>query len=180
MDELKYTFFNAAYDKYYRKVMTFVVTKCSDMGYVEDIVQEVFADFFGIIDKKGVSHIKNEAALLMKIAKIRVYRYYSLKARLKNLVPLTKKNEEGEETENFDFKYADVEESYINSYTIKEVWRQIRQFPTDIQKIFALHFNLDMPLREVAALLGMTESNVKHKMYRTIEKLRKLYGGRAQ
>lgn len=180
MDELKYTFFNAAYDKNYRKVMAFVVAKCSDMGYVEDIVQEVFADFFGIIDKKGISHIKNETALLMKIAKIRVYRYYSLKARLKNLVPLTKKNEEGEETENFDFQYGDVEESYINSYTIKEVWQQIRQFPTDIQKIFALHFNLDKPLKEVAELLGMTESNVKHKLYRSIGKLRKSYGGRSQ
>lgn len=180
MEELKYTFFNAAYDKYYRKVMTFVVAKCSDIGYVEDIVQEVFADFFGIIDSKGISHIKNEAALLMKIAKIRVYRYYSLKARLKNLVPLTKKNEEGEETENFDYQYIDVEESYINSYTVKEVWKQIRTFPTDIQKIFVLHFHLDKPLKEVAELLNMTESNVKHNLYRTIEKLRKIYGGRAQ
>lgn len=172
-----YTFFNAAYDKNYRKVMAFVVAKCSDVGYVEDIVQEVFTDFFGILAKKGISHIKNEHALLMKIAKIRVYKYYSLKTRLRNLVPLIKKSEEGEESENFEFEYGDVEESYINSYTVKEVWRQIRQYPADVQKIFVLHFNLDKPLKEVAELLSMTESNVKHKLYRTIEKLRKVYSG---
>lgn len=177
MDDIKYTYFNTTYDKYYQKVMTFVVAKCSDIGYVEDIVQETFAEFFSVIDKKGISYIKNEHALLLRIAKVRVYRHYSLKARLKNLVPLIKKNKEGEETENFRFEYKDVEESYINSYTIKEVWRQIRTYPTDIQKIFVLHFHLDKPLREVAELLEMTESNVKHKLYRTIGKLRKLYGG---
>ena len=52
---------------------------------------------------------------------------------------------------------------------------QLKRCPPDVQKIFICHFWLDMTLRDTARALGMKESTVKAKLYRTLTKLRNDY-----
>lgn len=175
MNELINTYFNITYDKMYSKVIAYVVSKCSDINYVEDIVQDTFTEFYNLLRRKGKTYIQKEEAIILKIAKTKVYKYYSLKQKLKIFIPLTKKNKEDEETENLEIVYEDVEEKYINEYTIKEIWQIIGSTPADVQKIFVLYYYSDKKIKEIAEELKLTESNVKHKLYRTLEKIRKLY-----
>ena len=44
-----------------------------------------------------------------------------------------------------------------------------------MQKIFICHYQLDLTLRQTAEALGMKESTVKAKLYRTLQKLRTIY-----
>lgn len=175
MKELIDTYFNVTYDKMYSKVIAFVVARCSDINYVEDIVQDIFTEFYSLLCRKGLTYIKDEEAMIMRISKTKVYKYYSLKQKLKRFIPLTNKREEEEERDNSEIVYEDVEEKYINQYTLNEIWQIISSTPADVQKIFVLYFYADKKIKDIAEELHMTQSNVKHKLYRTLEKIRELY-----
>lgn len=171
--ELVHAYFNSTYDAMYQRVLQYVIMKCSDISYVEDIVQDTFAEFYKLLCKKGQEYIRNNEAIIMQIAKTKVYKYYSLKRKLKNILPLTNKKEEDIETVDLDT--LEIEQRYINSYTVTEIWRIIKKMPKDVQKIFVLHYYLDKKIVDIAIELRLTQSNVKHKLYRTIEKIREIY-----
>lgn len=173
MDEFMHTYFNESYDKLYNKVAAYAVSKCSDLSYVEDIVQETFAEFYKILLKKGVEYIKNQQALLLKIAKVKVYKYYFYKKKHKNTVQLIENENEGE---CLEIEYGEVEDDLINNYVVKEeLGALIKNLPMDVQKVFLLHYNLDKTLKDIAIELKMSESNVKHKLFRSLEKIRRVY-----
>ncbi|NCA67260.1 MAG: hypothetical protein EOM87_04255 [Clostridia bacterium] len=58
---------------------------------------------------------------------------------------------------------------------IDQIWGIIKSMPTEIQRVFMLHYYLDKTIKEIAEELKLTESNVKHKLYRTILKIRTIY-----
>ncbi|MFW5780717.1 MAG: RNA polymerase sigma factor [Bacillota bacterium] len=173
MKELIESYFNMVYDDTYNEVMAYVVARCSDINYVEDILQDTYAEFFSIINKKGKSYVKSPISLIKKIAKIKVFRYYKLKSQLNRQVSLQR--EDKSDKEIIDPRYQDIEKRYINSYTAKEVWRQIALSHPDIQKIFVLHYYMDKTIKQISGIMNLSESNIKHKLYRTIDSLRKIY-----
>ena len=62
-----------------------------------------------------------------------------------------------------------------NKLLAAEIAARLKTFPPDVQRIFVCVYALDMTLRQTAALLGMKESTVKAKLYRTLAKLREFY-----
>ncbi len=175
MEELTNAYFNSAYDQMYGKGVAYVVKKCSNLDYVEDIVQDTFSEFYQLLQRKGEGYIKDLNALVMRLAKIKVYKYYSLKERLKKIVPLTRIDPDGKEYDYIESDTYEVEDKIIDACLIKDIWSIIRSMPLNVQKVFVLHYYFDKTIREVALELGLTESDVKHKLYRTIEKIRSIY-----
>lgn len=174
MDELTNAYFNSAYDELYEKVLAYVVTKCNKLEYVEDIVQDTFGEFYSLLEKRGLKYIKNREALIFKIAKFKVYRYYTLKERLKRNISLTKEDGDGAEYDLAADTY-EVEDRIINQCLIEDIWSIIMSMPVAVQKVFVLHYYFDKTIKEVAEILHLGESDVKHKLYRTIEKIRDIY-----
>lgn len=169
-------YFNELYDAYFLKIKGYVIAKCNNLNDVEDIMQETFSEFFLLICKKGADYIKNAEAMLMHIAKVKIYKHYSLLDKLRNIIPLYNKNKEGVEREKDIIDYnVDIEQKFINEYIIQEVWEIIRNKPKLTQRIFALYYYCDKTIKEISKELKISESNVKHRLYRTLEELRKIY-----
>lgn len=163
------------YDLYFDKVTYYVISKCERLCDVEDVVQEVFFEFYGIIEKKGAKYIKNAEALIIYLAKIKIQRFYIQLKKQKKQVPFFKENAGGEEYETFDIDNPDIEDIYVNNQTILEVWEILSERSPDIQKIFALYYYCGNTIKEISEIMEISQSMVKHKLYRTLEQIRKIY-----
>ena len=68
-----------------------------------------------------------------------------------------------------------LEDVLGNDLLAKQIFEDIMNDDPVIGRIFYLHFVCDMKLDEVAQTLGLSLSNVKNKLYRTIEKQKKKF-----
>ncbi|MDD4658168.1 MAG: sigma factor-like helix-turn-helix DNA-binding protein, partial [Eubacteriales bacterium] len=117
---------------------------------------------------------------VMRIARQKVYRHYSLLARLKFAVPLSVADEDGNEINIADLESDDcsLDISMLNSALLAEIRSALSAKPQIVQKIFLMRYSLDLTIPEIAELLSVGESYVKNKLYRTINELRELYVGK--
>jgi len=169
------SFFNENYDALYYKVTSYVISKCNNICDVEDIVQEVFIEFYELISKKGEEYIINPEAMVIQIAKFKILKHYKVWEKLKIFTSLYKQNEDGEDYEVEQPENIDIPDFYINVETTSEIWKILMEKPQDVQKIFGLFYYCDNTIKEIAALLSISESLVKHKLYRTLEEIRGIY-----
>jgi len=123
-----------------------------------------------------VDYIKNDKAFVLRIAKQKLSRYYSLMERLRIFIPMTVINQDGDEVELSDLELdAFLTEDFItNQIMLDEVRRLIQSKPQDVKKVFYLFYDVGHSIPEIAKALSMSESNVKHKLYRTLKELRTL------
>jgi RNA polymerase sigma-70 factor (ECF subfamily) len=139
-------------------------------------MQDIYLELYQIIAKRGVDYIKDEKALCLRIARQKLFRYYSLLERLKMFVPITKVSENSEEVDISDFETDSflTEDFVVNQVLLEDIRRFIEQKPQDVKKVFYLFYDVGNTIPEIARLLSMSESNVKHKIYRTLKELRTL------
>lgn len=174
------TLFNDIYDSTNRKVLSFITAKCNNTSEISDIFQDTYMELYRVLSKRGLDYIKNNDAFVMKLAKQKVYRYYSLHDRLKLIIPMFATNNKGEEVNIVDLEMIDciVKGKNSEDELVEQVNEFISKKSKEIQKIYYLFYYLDMTIPEIAKLLSMSESNVKNKLYRTRKELRKLYFGK--
>ena len=168
--------FNEMYDSTYKSVLSYVTAKCSNTADIQDIMQDTYVELYQILEKRGVDYVKNEKALCLRIARQKLSRYYTLLERLKMFVPIITTTNNGEEVEAADYEIDSflIEDFTINQIMLEEVRCFIEQKPQDVKKVFYLFYDVGHTIPEIAQLLSMSESNVKHKLYRTLKELRKL------
>ena len=168
--------FNEIYDSTYRVALSFVAAKCCNTADIHDILQDTYVELYQIIEKRGVDYIKNAKALVLRIARQKLYRYYSLIERLRMVVPITATKEDGEEVELFELESSAflTEDFVIDKLMLEDVKRFIKQKPQDVKKVFYLFYDVGLTIPEISKTLSMSESNVKHKLYRTLKELRAL------
>ena len=53
----------------------------------------------------------------------------------------------------------------------------VMQLPEPVQRIISLKFGAEMTNRQIATLLGVSESNVANTLFRAVRKLRDSYKG---
>jgi RNA polymerase sigma-70 factor (ECF subfamily) len=58
----------------------------------------------------------------------------------------------------------------------EDLRRAVMHLPHDQRVAILLHFHLDMPLRDVAIALGLTQSGVKTRINRALKRLRPAMG----
>lgn len=91
-------------------------------------------------------------------------------------VPLVITNDDGEETELLDIE-ADAfltEDFVADKLMLKNIRSLLQSKPRDVKKIFYLFYDLGQSIPEIAKALMMSESSVKHKLYRTLKEIRNL------
>jgi DNA-directed RNA polymerase specialized sigma24 family protein len=123
-----------------------------------------------------VGYARSDKAVVMKIAQRKIARHYSRMERLQMLVPMHAQNADGEEFDLTDLEADDfmLEDFVIDKLMLDGARQLIRRKPEDVKKVLSMFFDLDMTIPEIAKSLSMTESNVKHKLYRTLKELRGL------
>ena len=168
--------FNEIYNTTYKSVLSYVTVKCGNTADIQDIMQDTYVELYLILTKRGVDYIKNEKALCLRIARQKLSRYYTLLERLKMFVPIITTNNNGDEMESSDYEGDSflVEDFTVNQIILEEIRRLIEQKPLDVKKVFYLFYDVGHTIPEIAELLSMSESNVKHKLYRTLKELREL------
>ncbi|MGI6214026.1 MAG: RNA polymerase sigma factor [Christensenellales bacterium] len=167
-------YFDEIYDAVFHKVKKLVIAKCRNLADVEDILQETFLEFYTLLCKKGVEYIKNAEALVTHIAKTKIHRHYKLLFKIRNLTLYSKDDDRGE-WYGQDLDEINLEQKYINRQTVDEVWEYITKKPILTQKVFVLYFYEQLGIKEIAEQLKIGESNVKHRLYRTLSEIRGIY-----
>ena len=168
--------FDEIYDSTNKAVLALITAKCGRTADINDIYQDAYMELYQILNKRGTGYVTNEKALMLKIAKRKIARHYSLIERMRIFVSLTSKNEYGEEVELSEFNADDFrQEDFADNYADLETTRlHILSKPEDVQKIFYLMYDVGLTIAETAQALLMSQSNVKNKLYRTLKELREL------
>jgi len=63
-----------------------------------------------------------------------------------------------------------------NRELLQKIEEHIETLPSEIQRIFRLHLYSDMTFARIAESMDLSESTVKTKFYRTIKKIREVFG----
>lgn len=168
-------YFDEVYDKTYSSILKYVISKTDNLSSVEDIIQNVYISFYNTLLKKGIDYFDNEQAYLIKLSKSELFKYYTLKNKIKFIFN-TKEEDNLNILENIPDKF-NIEDFVLDKVNIEKIWDFIKKEDLNTQKIMALYFQNNMKIKEISKYLNISESNVKNRLYRTIEKLKKQYGG---
>lgn len=179
VDQTINAFFEKLYDTTYAQTVLFVAKRCDNPAEISDILQEIYADVFATLISKGCNYIKNGGAFVQHLTKKKLARYYSVRSRLKDWIPLFNVNQQSdEEYEAIPIELDEmlIEQQVENKVMMSEISKILSKKPADTQKIFLLYYSLDMTIEQIAIELKLNKSTVKTKLYRTIAELRKIYG----
>jgi len=96
--------------------------------------------------------------------------------RLKLFVSLTAFDEDevGYEPADIDAHSVLIEDFAINQLLLDFVKQHLREKPDSVKRVFYLFYEFEMTIPEIAEALGISEFNVKNKLYRTLKELREL------
>lgn len=160
--------FNDIYSSTYDSVLKFVILKCSKLEDVEDIVQNVYLEVYKII--KNDEHLDLNVSYILGIARNKVKDYYRFSYKNKILSFFSEKENVYSNIPSF----IDIEKDFITKENIDLVWSYLKKKKIIIFKIFYLYYYHGCTIKEIALELGISESNVKHHLYRTIDELKKI------
>lgn len=156
--------FDLLYEKTYFDVSKYVICKCSKLDDVEDILQNIYlAVFKAILNNRSITK-----TYIMGIARNKVKDYYRFNYKEKITSLFSSKDDL--ETINIIPADVDIEASLIDKYDTDFVWKYLKSKKVIIFKIFYLYFKLELTIKEISECLSLTESNVKHYLYRTIRR----------
>ncbi len=158
--------FNTLYEDTYKSISKYIVCNCQNIEDVKDILQNIYLDAFKKISKNKDINLN----YLQGIAKNKLKDYYRFHYKNKIISFFQEKEEMFYETVPDDF---DLEKTISNKYDTELVWKYLRKKKVIVSKIFYLFYNLDLTILEIASLLELSESNVKHYLYRTLKELNK-------
>lgn len=162
-------YFDEVYSDTYSKVLKYVVVRCRNHADVQDVVQNAYMNFYLRYRKYGRFHFRNPEKYIIRIAHDELSKYYKNTA-------VTAQNISIDEHESIELADEFLTEDIVCTQTQKdEVWKLVKQKDVLTFKIFTLYFLFDYKLSRIAAELGVSESCVKNKLYRTINELKSIF-----
>ena len=170
--------FGIVYEETYSRILKYVISKCDNLSSVEDIMQNIYVRFYTILENDN-SYIENSNSFLIKLAKNELYKHYSLKNKFKTIFSISIDDYDAQSyLENIADERINVEDEIINNANNDSIWQEIGKEDLVTQKILTLHFLEDVKISEIATILDLSESTIKSKLYRSLERIRKSLGGK--
>lgn len=166
--------FEKLYNESYQQVLKYVICNCSNIEDVKDIVQNVYVELLKILDKKSTFDKGN--AYILGIAKNKVNEYYRFNYKAK-IISIFSKREEIELLDSIPDD-IDLQEELIQKEDLKFIWNYLKKKKVIISKIFYLYYYTDMTIKNISKELNISESNVKHYLYRTLKELHSIMKNR--
>jgi len=165
---MKYTEedFKDIYDKTYDNILKVIILK-SNVDDANDIIQEVYIELLNKLKKEKSIEIENVDGYVFGITKNVLKRFYKNINLDKNIFVYNMEENE------IDFKddYS-LEEDFINESNISLIWDEIKKMEEVTQKIFYLHYVLDLKISDIAKEMNINESTNKTKIYRSLKQLK--------
>ncbi len=162
--------FDELYDKTYNNILKYVICNCSNIEDVKDIVQNIYLELLKVIDKKNT--INNPKNYIMGIAKNKVKEYYRFNYKAK-IISLFSKKEDLDLVDTIPSN-IDLQKDLITKEDLQFIWNYLKNKKVIISKVFYLYYYNDLSIKDIAEYLNISESNVKHYLYRTIQELKNI------
>jgi len=165
---MKYTpeDFNAIYHATFPQVSKFVHFKVADLEDAQEIVQNVYLDFYRYICKND-KPLDNVSAYLISMAKNELTRYYKTRSETPYVL---------DEEDNMMLDQIpddqDLELEVLNSLSTQEIWAVIETMPKLDKQILVAHYRFDLPFSEIARSLNMPGSTVRSRHQAAIETIK--------
>ena len=168
--------FDELYDKTYNNVLKYVICNCSNIEDVKDIIQNTYLELLKTLDKKSM--INNPKSYIMGIAKNKVKEYYRFNYKTK-IISLLSKKEDLDLVDNIPSN-IDLQKDLITKEDLQFIWNYLKTKKVIISKVFYLYYYSDMSIKSISKYLNITESNVKHYLYRTLKELKNVVKQRGE
>ena len=167
--------FDEIYESTYRKTLAYITRRCGKAEDIADILQETYAETYCILVRKGMDYMISPEAFVLRVARTKVHRHYTLFEKMKAMIPLTARSEDGEEYDIAELECPgpSIEDQLVDHLFLDDVVRCIRDKPSCVQRAIFLHYGLDLPMSQVAAELHTNESTVKSWIYRAVRDVRR-------
>lgn len=152
--------------KYYSEILNYCFAKTGDFMQAEDITQQTFLNFFKSIGR--YEHRGKAKNFLYVTAGNLCKNFYEQKGRFKEM-PL------GEEERNglTDEGSRDFAGGTAEKISIREAL--LRLSPEQREAVLLYYFQ-ELKIKEIAAILGQTQSNIKYRLKAAKEKLKEILG----
>lgn len=165
--------FDKLYYDSYDYILKYVICNCSKITDVDDIIQNIYLELYkALIKNKDVDNYKT---YIYGIAKNKVKDYYRFAYKDK-IISFFSGREEIVDYNDLPSS-VNIEKDYITKENINQIWDFLKGKKVIIFKIFYLYYDCGLNIKEISKELNLTESNVKHHLYRTLKELKELYGG---
>lgn len=149
------------YKKYYNAAYLYTLSLCSNKALSEDIVSEAFIKAFLTVEKDNGSF----KYWLLAVCK-NLYIDYIRKEKKKSLFTL--KDIEAVDTG------SEIHEGLLTSERNKLLYRAIMSLDSKYREILVLYYYSSLSLKEIAALLRLSNVNTRVILHRSRKKLKEL------
>ncbi len=163
--------FDDIYYKTYNSILKYVICHAKKMDDVDDIIQNIYIEVYKIIEKDY--QVDDYISYVQGIASNKVKDYYRFLYKDKVLEWLSHRLDNGEDIPD----KVNIEDNFISKDNINQIWDFLKGKKSPTFKIYYLYYNDGLTIKEIAMELGLTESNVKHYLYRTLKEIKELFGG---
>ena len=163
--------FRQIYDDTYNETLKYIICNTSNIDDVNELLQSTYVELYIMLEKKKSILLDNVQSYIIGIAKNKIKRHYSIIKRFWNVhkvVDVESDSVEQEIPDNFS-----IEDVVVTKEIAQKVWDYIKKKDILTTKIFYLYYYNELKLSQIAAELNITEQNVKNKLYRTLNELRK-------
>ncbi len=160
--------FEELFRKTYDDLSRFVLFKVRSVSDAEDIVANVYLNFYKHTVKKNRS-VDAPEAYLTEMAKNEIKRYF----RNQKQSPLSLNDGEPDKIEMIADDHDEIA-SMFDRFRIDTIWQAVSHLDQTAKMILTAKFRLDMTFKDIALALDSNENSVKTKYYRSIEALRHL------
>lgn len=157
--------FEFIYQTYFTQLSRYVYFKAASLEDAQDIVQEVFLDFYRYVIK-GKKDIDQVQGYLMSIAKNRLSTYY----KDKNQQALTPTEEQEHLFEQIPDEH-DLESDVLLQIDLDRLWAYVETLKEIDQKLLVGHYRFEMSFRELSEQLNIPESTLKSRHQQLLKKI---------
>jgi len=153
--------FSKIYDQYINKIYRFIFLKVNSQEIAQDLTSETFLRSWESF--KNGNKIENPQAFLYKVARNLVTDYYREKAKTQvvsaEFVPVADPR-------------PGLDERVMLGSDLEVVRRALAILKEDYQNVIIWHYLDDLPIQEVAEMMGRTEETTRVLLHRALKALR--------
>src|SRR3989339_624676 len=165
------TEFVKLYDKYFKQIYKFLLTRVADVQLAEDLTSDTFIIALEKIDSFEYQG-KPFSSWLYRVAINELNKHYRA-ARSEQEVMIRKWHEEGDKLEAADIELLEGESEQEKLQNLKVMNDGIRKLKQEDQDILSLKYFENLSYQEIAEILGITVTNVGVELMRATERLSK-------
>lgn len=152
--------FNLLYEKHWGSAYSEAYKRLKDADQAKDVVQEIFTHIWL---KKESLHINNLPAYLNIAIRNKVFKVVE---KQKNFHPFL------DILEDMPSTYLKADDNLLWKEFLISYEALLNSLPPKRQIIFRLHYQNDLPTKDIASQLGVSRKTVQNQLLKAIEKLK--------